>query len=72
MSVLALKGKIKSWLVRAYLRVVPHNVIKASQQAQTGTNLHVHGSIHIIEEIKGFVDKFTALFQKTLKQNIRL
>lgn len=38
------------------LGVVSHDVIEASQQAQTGTNLHVHGAIHIVEEVQGLVD----------------
>lgn len=72
MSFLALNETNKVVVVCAYLRVVPHDVVKASQQAQTGTNLHVHGPVHIIEEVEGFVDKFTALFEKTLKRDIRL
>lgn len=38
------------------LRVVSYDVIEASQEAQTGTNLHVHGSIHIVEEVQGLAD----------------
>lgn len=38
------------------LRVVSYDVIEASQKAQTSTNLHMHGSIHIVEEVQGFVD----------------
>lgn len=39
-----------------YLGVVSHDVIKASQQAQAGTDLHVHGSVHVVEQVQGFVD----------------
>lgn len=51
----------------AYLRVVPHDIIKACQQAQTGTDLHMHGSVHIVEEVKSLVYQLTALLQKTWK-----
>lgn len=38
------------------LRVVSHDVIETSQEAQTGTNLHVHGPIHIVEKVQGLVN----------------
>lgn len=51
----------------ADLRVVSHDVIKAGQQAQTGTDLHMHGSVNIIKEVQSLVDQFTALLQETWK-----
>lgn len=49
----------------AYLSVVSHDVIKACQQAQASTDLYVHGSVHIVEEVESLVDQLTALLQKT-------
>lgn len=33
------------------LWVVSHDVIETGQQAQAGADLHVHGSVHIVEEV---------------------
>lgn len=46
---------------RMYLRVITHDVVESGQKAQTGTNLHMHGSIHIVEEVQCLVDELTAL-----------
>lgn len=46
----------------AYLRVIAHDVVKSSQKTQAGTDLHMHGSIHIVEEVQGLVDELTAFF----------
>lgn len=51
--------------VCADLRVVSHDVVKACQQAQAGTDLHVHGSVHVVEEVQSLVDQFAAFLQKT-------
>ncbi len=51
----------------AYLRVVSHDVIKACQQAQAGTDLYVHGPVHVVEEVQSLVDQLAALLQKTWK-----
>lgn len=56
---------LKLHLFFAYLSVVSHDVIKASQQTQTGTDLYMHGSVHIVEQVESLVDQLTALFQKT-------
>lgn len=48
-----------------YLWVVSHDVVETRQEAQTGTNLHVHCTVHIVEEIQRLVDQLTALLQKT-------
>ncbi len=45
--------------------MVSHDVIKAGQQAQAGTDLYVHGSVHVVEEVQSFVDQLAALLQKT-------
>lgn len=51
--------------ISAYLRVVSHDVIKACQQAQAGTDLYVHGSVHVVEEVKSLVDQLAAFLQET-------
>lgn len=33
------------------LWVVSHDVIETGQQAQAGADLHVHGSVHVVEEV---------------------
>lgn len=38
------------------LKVVSYDVIEACKEAQTGTNLHMHGSIHVVEEVQCLVD----------------
>lgn len=55
--------------ISAYLRVVSHDVIKACQQAQAGADLYMHGSIHIVEEVKSLVDQLAALLQETCESN---
>lgn len=47
--------------------MVTHYVIKASQQAQAGTDLDMHCSVHVIEEVESFVDQLASLLQKTWK-----
>ena len=47
--------------------MVSHDVVKASQQAQAGTDLHVHGAVHVVEQVQGLVNQLTALLQKTCK-----
>lgn len=54
-----------SFRILSYLRVVSHDVIKACQQTQAGTDLYVHGSVYIVEEVKSLIDQLTALLQKT-------
>lgn len=44
-----------------YLRVITHDVVESGQKAQAGTDLHMHGSIHIVEEVQSLVDELTAL-----------
>lgn len=60
-------GLLQSWhyYIDSYLRVVPHDVIETCQEAQTGTNLYVHCTVHIVEEIQCLVYQLTALLQKT-------
>lgn len=45
--------------------MVSHDVIETRQEAQTGTNLDVHRTVHIVEEVERLVDQLTALLQKT-------
>lgn len=52
----------------AYLRVISQDVIKARQQAQAGADLYVHGSVHVVEEIKSLVDQLTSFLQETWGQ----
>lgn len=59
---------VKTAVFLAYLSVVSHDVIKACQQAQASTDLYVHGSVHIVEEVESFVDQLAALLQKTWKR----
>lgn len=47
--------------------MVSHDVIKARQQTQAGADLHMHGSVHVVEEIESLVDQLAALLQKTWK-----
>lgn len=50
-----------------YLWMVPHDVVEACQQAQAGTDLHMHGSVHVVEQVEGLVDQLTALLQEPCK-----
>lgn len=47
------------------LRVVSHDVIETGQQAQAGADLHVHGSVHVVEEVQCLVNQLAALLQET-------
>ena len=47
--------------------MVSHDVVKASQQAQAGTDLHMHGTIHVVEQVQSLVYQLTALLQKTCR-----
>ena len=49
----------------SYLSVVSHDVVEAGQQAQAGTDLHMHGPVDVVEEVQGLVDQLTTLFQET-------
>lgn len=33
------------------LWVIPHDVIETGQQTQAGTDLHMHGSVHVVEKV---------------------
>lgn len=46
---------------QAHLGVVAHDVVEAGKQAQAGTDLHVHGPIHVVKQVQGLVNKLTAL-----------
>lgn len=60
-------GQLQSqhYCINSHLRVVSHDVIETRQEAQTGTNLDVHRTVHIVEEVQRLVDQLTALLQKT-------
>lgn len=45
--------------------MVPHDVIETGQQAEAGADLHVHGSVHVVEEVQRLVDQLAALLQET-------
>lgn len=49
----------------AHLVVVSHDVVEASQQTQAGTDLYVHGPVHVVEQVQSLVDQLTALLQVT-------
>lgn len=69
MSLYIYKKKKKEALhICAYLRVISQDVIKARQQAQAGADLYVHGSVHVVEEIKSLVDQLTSFLQETWGQ----
>lgn len=62
------KKKKEALHICAYLRVISQDVIKARQQAQAGADLYVHGSVHVVEEIKSLVDQLTSFLQETWGQ----
>ena len=50
--------------------MVSHDIVKTCQQAQAGTDLHMHGAVHIVEQVESLIDQLTALFQKTCRKMI--
>ena len=52
--------------------MVSHDVVEARQQAQAGTDLHMHGPVHVVEEVQGLVDQLTTLFQETYRQTRKI
>lgn len=47
-----------------HLSIVTHDVVEAGQETQAGADLHMHGSIHVIEQVQGLVDELTAFLQE--------
>lgn len=47
-----------------HLSVIAHDVVEAGQETQAGADLHVHGSIYIIEQVQSLIDELTAFFQE--------
>lgn len=46
------------------LWVVSHDVVETGQQAQAGADLHVHGAVHVVEEVQRLVNQLAALLQE--------
>lgn len=47
-----------------HLSIVTHDVVETGQETQAGADLHMHGSIHVIEQVQGLVDELTAFLQE--------
>ena len=54
-------------VLKAHLGVVAHDVVETGQEAQAGTDLHVHGSIHVVEQVQGLIDELAALLQEACR-----
>lgn len=44
--------------------MITHDVVESGKQAQAGTDLHMHGSIHIVKEVQGLIDELTSLLKE--------
>ncbi len=53
-------------LVAHRLPVIAHDVVESRQQAAARRDLRVHSTVHVVEKVQGFRNKFVALAEEPL------